>query len=107
MRIIVTENEVLQLILGIQEIQIDGIDWQNHSLHIYCSSIFQEVSCPHCLKERRVTSQTYIRKFQHLPITSSKEVYLHLNQRQFYCEHCDRHLAVQDFFWRRTPICII
>ena len=35
-------------------------------------------------------NQIYERKFRDLPITG-KEVYLHLQQRQFYCPDCDRY----------------
>jgi transposase len=85
-----TENEVLEMILGIKEIQVDRFDVQDRSLHIHCSSIFEEALCPHCLKKRQVINQTYVRQFRDLPI-AGKEVYLHLSQRQFYCPDCDRH----------------
>ena len=85
-----TENEVLEMLLEIKEIQVDRFEVQDQHLHIYCSSVFQEALCPHCLKKRQVVNQTYIREFRDLPI-AEKEVYLHLNQRQFYCPDCDRH----------------
>jgi len=85
-----TENEVLEMLLEIKEIQVDRFEVQDQHLHIYCSSIFQEALCPHCLKKRQVVNQTYIRQFRDLPI-AGKEVYLHLSQRQFYCPDCDRH----------------
>ena len=85
-----TENEVLEMLLEIKEIQVDQFEVQDQHLHIYCSSIFQEALCPHCLKKRQVVNQTYIRQFRDLPI-AGKEVYLHLSQRQFYCPDCDRH----------------
>src|SRR5512139_327366 len=85
-----TEAEFFEQILGIKEIRIDRVDWQEQSLHIYCSSIFEEALCPHCLNKRHVVHQTYERQFRDLPITG-KEVYLHLHQRQFYCPDCDRY----------------
>jgi len=85
-----TEAEFFEQILGIKEIRIDRVDWQEQSLHIYCSSIFEEALCPHCLNKRHVVHQTYERQFRDVPITG-KEVYLHLNQRQFYCPDCDRY----------------
>ena len=85
-----TENEVLEMILGIKEIQVDRFDGQDRSLHIHCSSIFEEALCPHCLKKRHVINQTTVRQFRDLPM-AGKEVYLHLSQRQFYCPDCDRH----------------
>ena len=85
-----TEAEFFEQILGIKEIRIDRVDWQEQSLHIYCSSIFEEALCPHCLNKRHVVHQTYERQFRDLPITG-KEVYLHLTQRQFYCPDCDRY----------------
>jgi len=85
-----TETEFFEQILGIKEIRVDRVDWQERALHIYCSSIFEEALCPTCLKKRQVVNQTYERQFRDLPITG-KEVYLHLSQRQFYCPDCDRH----------------
>ena len=85
-----TENEVLEMLLDIKEIQIDRFEVQGQSLHIHCSSVLEEALCPQCLKKRQVVNQTYIREFRDLPI-AGKEVYLHLNQRQFYCPECDRH----------------
>lgn len=84
-----TEAELFEQILGIKEIRVDRVDWQEQALHIYCSSIFEETLCPHCLKKRQVVHQTYERQIRDLPITG-KEVYLHLSQRQFYCPDCDR-----------------
>ena len=85
-----TENEVLAMILDIKEIQVDRFEVQDRSLHIHCSSIFEEAICPSCLKKRQVVNQTYVRQFRDLPI-AGKEVYLHLSQRQFYCLDCARH----------------
>ena len=31
-----TEPEVFESILGIKEIQVDRVEWQEQSLHIYC-----------------------------------------------------------------------
>lgn len=36
-----TEAEFFEQILGIEEIQVDRVDWQEQALHIYCSSILQ------------------------------------------------------------------
>lgn len=88
--ILMTENEVLEMLLDIKEIQIDGFEVRDQQLHIHCSSIFEEALCPHCLEKRQVVNQTYERQFRDLSI-AGKEVYLHLSQRQFYCSSCDRH----------------
>ncbi len=72
-----TEAEFFELVLGIKEIQVDRVDWQDQCLHIYCSSAFEEALCPQCLNKRPVINQTYERQFRDLPITG-KEVYLHL-----------------------------
>ena len=85
-----TESEVFESILGIKEIQVDRVEWQEQSLHIYCSSVVEEAICPHCLNKRQVINQTYERQVRDLPITG-KAVYLHLQQRQFYCPDCDRY----------------
>ncbi len=85
-----TENEVLEMLLDIKEIQIDRFEVQGQTLHIHCSSVLEEALCPQCLKKRQVINQAYVREFRDLPI-AGKEVYLHLNQRQFYCPECDRH----------------
>ena len=68
-----TEAEIFEQILGINAIRVDRIDWQEQSLHIYCSSIFEEALCPKCLNKRQVIHQTYERHFRDLPITG-KEV---------------------------------
>ena len=78
------------MILGIKEIQVDQFDVQDQSIHIHCSSIFEEALCPHCLEKRQVVNQTYVRQFRDFSI-AGKEVYLHLSQRQFYCPDCDRY----------------
>lgn len=85
-----TEAEVFELILGIKEIHVERVDWQDQRLHIYCCSVFEEALCPRCLNKRQVVNQTYERQIRDLPITG-KEVYLHLAQRQFYCPDCDRY----------------
>lgn len=84
-----TEAEFFEQILGIKEIRVDRVDWQEQALDIYGSSIFEEALCPRCLKKRQVVHQTYERQIRDLPITG-KGVYLHLSQRQFYCPDCAR-----------------
>lgn len=54
-----TEAEVFELILGIKEIHVERVDWQDQRLHIYCCSVFEEVLCPRCLNKRQVVNQTY------------------------------------------------
>ena len=51
-----TENKTLQMIVGIKEIQVDRFDVQDQSIHIHCSSIFEEALCPHCLKKRQIVN---------------------------------------------------
>ena len=63
-----TENEVLEMLLDIKEIQIDGFEVRDQQLHIHCSSICEEGLCPHCLEKRQVVDQTYERQFRDLPI---------------------------------------
>ena len=64
-----TEAEIFEQILAIKEIRVDRVDWQERALHIYCSSIFEEALCPHCLKKRRIIHQSYERKIRDLAIT--------------------------------------
>ena len=64
-----TEAEFFEQILGIKDIRVDRVDGQEQALPIYCSSIFAEALCPHCLKKRQVVHQTYERQFRDLPIT--------------------------------------
>jgi transposase len=85
-----TEIECFEQILDLKEIQIERIDWQKHSIHIYCSSSFEEAICPHCIKKTNVIHQKYERQFRDLPITG-KEVHLHLHQRRFYCSDCNKY----------------
>jgi len=87
-----TEADVFDLILGIKEIHIDRVDWQDQCLHIYCSSVFEEALCPHCLNKRPVVNQTYERQVRDFPI-AGREVYLHFSQRQFYGPDCHRHFT--------------
>jgi transposase len=84
-----TDVEIFELILGIKEIQVNRVDWQDGCLHIYCVSILEETVCPHCSRKREMINQTYERRFRNLPI-KCKEVYLHLTQRQFYCPDCHK-----------------
>ena len=70
-----TEAELFEQLLGIKEIRVDRVDWQEHALLIYCSSIFEEALCPHCLKKRRIIHQSYERQIRDLAMTG-KEVYL-------------------------------
>ena len=63
---------------------------EDRSIHIHCSSVFEEVICPHCLKKRQTVNQTYVRDFRDFSI-AGKETYFHLSQRQFYCEDCDKY----------------
>jgi transposase len=83
---------VFEQILDLKEIQVDHVELFTDHINIYCSSALEEALCPICLKKRQEVNQTYQRKLRDLSITG-KEVYLYLNQRQFYCSDCDRHFT--------------
>ena len=70
-----TENEVLGMLLGIKEIQVDRFEVQDRHLHIYCSSIFQEALCPHCLKKDGLLTK---------PISGNFAIYL-LPEKRCIC----------------------
>jgi transposase len=78
-----TEHELLQMMLDIKEIQVDGFEVEDRRIHIHCSSVFEEALCPHCLHKRQAVNQTYVRSFRDLPI-AGKEAYLHLRGCRIY-----------------------
>jgi transposase len=90
--ILMTEADVFDLILGIKEIHLDRVDGQDQCIPIYCSSVFEEALCPHCLNKRQVVNQTDERQVRDFPI-AGREVYLHLSQRPFYGPDCHRHFT--------------
>ena len=62
-----TENEVFEMILEIKEIQVDRFEVQDQHIHIYCSSVFEEALCLHCLKKGRWLTK---------PMNDNFEIYL-------------------------------
>lgn len=55
-----TDNEVLQMILDIKEIQVDGFEVEDQRIHIHCSSVLKRrCFLIGCTKEKRSTSPTF------------------------------------------------
>lgn len=80
----------LQLFLDLKELIITDVKISEKRIDIQCCSVFEETLCPNCLKKCKIINQKYIRTIQDLSI-SGKKVFLYLQERQFYCEDCNRH----------------
>jgi transposase len=81
-----------QEILNLNEVVVTSVEIHPKHINIYCSSPFNEAICPSCLTKQNIVNQKYVRKVRDLSI-SSKKVYLHITERQFYCPYCKRYFS--------------
>jgi transposase len=85
-------NETYELLLNIPNLRIDRVDLSERKIDIYCQVKSKEQVCPNCGKISKTVNQYYTRRLRDLDI-STREVYLHVKERQFHCKYCNRHFA--------------
>lgn len=100
------ENEIYENLLGISTLAVTHVDLAENRVDIYCESKLNAGICPNCLKSCSKVNQSYTRLMRDLDLLGRK-VFLHLEVRQFYCEHCDRHFSEQFDFVRKNSIVTI
>lgn len=82
----------LSALLNLPGIEITAVEITDQSLTVSCRSRFGQAICPSCLKKTQEVRKYYHRQIRDLPITG-REVYLNLEERQFYCPDCDRYFS--------------
>lgn len=92
-----TELDFYEQLLSLPEIKIDRVETHSRRIDIYCHSESGFAICPLCQKPTSEVNQSYTREIRDLDI-SGKEVWLHLNERQFVCIPCNRYF-MEDFDW--------
>lgn len=83
-------NELYEELLNLPELLVTHVSVDDRQIDIWCRSRLEAGICPNCLNQTHVVNQVQERKVQDLLI-SGRKVYLHLESRQWVCEHCDRH----------------
>lgn len=83
-------NELYEELLNLPELMVSHVSVSDRQVDIWCRSRLEAGICPHCLNQTKVVNQVQERHIQDLLI-SGRKVYLHLESRQWVCEHCDRH----------------
>jgi transposase len=78
----------LEALLNLPELEITSVEMTDQKLTVFCRSRFGQAICPSCLKKTQQVRKYYRRRVRDLPITG-REVYLELEERQFYCPDCD------------------
>ena len=82
----------LEALLNLPEVAVTSVEMTDRKLVIHCQSRFGEALCPSCLRPTREVKKYYHRTVRDLSIVG-REVYLHLEERQFYCMDCNRYFS--------------
>jgi transposase len=82
----------LEALLNLPELEITSVEMTDQKLTVFCRSRFGQALCPSCLKKTQQVRRRYRRKVRDLSITG-RDVYLELEERQFYCPDCDRYFS--------------
>ena len=85
-------NIKLDQLLNLPELEITLVEIEDSRMTIHCKSRLGEAICPSCLKPTKEVRRYYHRRIRDLPITG-REVYLDLEERQFYCFDCNRYFS--------------
>lgn len=89
--------KTLTELLGYSDIEVISIESSPHRLNLYCQSKLEESICPSCMQKCSKVKSVSVRKIRDLSLLG-KEVYLHLESRQFHCEDCSRYYQEQFSF---------
>jgi len=82
-------NKLYESLLSLPLVDITSVEFKSKELHIYCESKLASCHCPSCLEPCEDVNQTRTRIIQDLSI-SDKQVFLHVQSRQFLCHNCPR-----------------
>ena len=82
----------LGILLNLPELAITSVEVTDRKLVVHCQSRFGEAICPGCLRPTKEVKKYYHRTIRDLPITG-REVYLELEERQFFCPDCNRYFS--------------
>ena len=82
----------MEVLLNLPELEITGVELSDQKLILHCRSRLGQGLCPSCLKPAQEVKKYYSRTIRDLSITG-REVYLQLEERQFYCPCCDRYFS--------------
>jgi len=88
------DTSTIEMLLGFTDLQVEAVEIQPARIIVRCQARFDQATCPLCLKKCNRIQQTQTRIVRDLPVFG-KEVYLHLQTRQFHCPDCQR------FFYER------
>ena len=89
--------EIYEVLLKMPTLKITKVDVGEHKIDIWCEVKSKGHVCPNCGKLSEIVHQFYSRKLRDLSLCS-REVYLCVKMRQFYCSECNRHFTeVLDF----------
>lgn len=91
------DTKTLETLLGYADIEVNSIEISNSRLDLYCQSKLEDSLCPSCLQKCSKVKNVTVRKVRDLSLLG-KEVYLHLESRQFHCEECNRYHQEQFSF---------
>jgi transposase len=82
----------LKALLNLPELEITSVEMTDDVLKIKCRSSLGQAICPSCQQKTQQIRKYYRRTIRDLPITG-REVYLDLEERQFYCPDCDGYFS--------------
>jgi transposase len=89
--------KTIELFLNLPFLEVEKVELEKHTLHIYCHSILEETICTKCLQKINEVKKVTIREVRDLSITG-KTVILHLRSRQFHCADCNSYNQEQFTF---------
>lgn len=80
--------DVLHDILGIPQVMIERVAFQETEIHLYIKTYSESAICPLCHRaSREIHQNNSVRVIRDLPL-SGKPCYLHLSSRRFWCPQC-------------------
>lgn len=82
----------LEALLNLPELEVTDVELTEQKLIVHCRSRLGEALCPSCLQPTQEVKKYYHRTIRDLPITG-RDVYLQVEERQFYCPACDRYFS--------------
>ena len=94
------DAHTLEVLLGFTDLQVDRAVLKKERIELHCHSKFEENLCPSCLQKCRKVKSVSQRVVRDMSLLG-KEVYLHLESRQFHCETCNRYFRSNLVLWNR------
>jgi transposase len=86
------ETDFYEQLLALPDLRVQRVEYGPNRISLFCQLKTTKQPCPHCLDLTKEVNQYTTRQVRDLDI-SGRQVWLHLQIKQFICRNCNRYFS--------------